>query len=130
VGLLAALFFVLGLRYSRRRNNRAVSDHDAPMHETPDEFVAGHPYEATNMTPSSTAKGMAYSTVTTAVSTSSGSVSGNPNEKRLSHPASDQHDAQALSALPQMHEDDQPTYVGVPAHLSGEKRWSGRGIMK
>jgi hypothetical protein len=130
VGFFAALFFVLGLRYSRRRNNRPAIDRRPSMHETPDEFLAGRPYEATNTTHSSTAMGKAYSIVTTAVSTSSGSVSGHLNEKRLSHPAFDQHDAEALSALPQMNDDDQPTYVGIPAHLSGEKRWSGRGIMK
>lgn len=133
VALLAAIFFLLGQWASRRRNNSPQVGHEAAMADHRQSFRAGQPYEATvvghGSPVTSDGKGYPHSTVTTAVSNKSRSVSGESNEKRLSHPAYDQHDPATLSALPQV-ADDETIHVGVPAHFSGEKRWSGRRYMK
>lgn len=75
------------------------------------------------------AKGAAYSGTATEIGSGSESVNGKsdlttPNER------SDQIDAAELPALPHMQNRDDPVYVGVPAHMSGSKRWSTREFEK
>lgn len=70
-----------------------------------------------------------HSFSTTEVGSSKGSMSGKSYEMSPST-MSNYHDAAELSALPQFGKDDGPTYVGVPSHMSGSKRWSMREYEK
>jgi hypothetical protein len=134
VVILALLFFFLGQRYSRRRSNRAQIEADSlPVAEN-DDFRAGRPYESTGSRDAApvfiTGKGHAYSTNTTVAGSDSPSVSGKSCDLPHSSPMSNPHDHSELSALPQITKEDDQMYVGVPAHMSGSKRWSMKEFMK
>ncbi|KIV96552.1 hypothetical protein PV10_00402 [Exophiala mesophila] len=132
IGVIALLVlsFLFGLRYSRRRNSGQVAGtkhaSEASLGEK-DTFQAGQPYEFSGSprqpTEDSVGKMHPHSFSTTEVGSSKGSTSKRSYEMSPSN-MSNYHDASELSALPQFGKDDEPTYVGVPAHMSGTKRWS------
>ncbi|KIY03220.1 uncharacterized protein Z520_01687 [Fonsecaea multimorphosa CBS 102226] len=131
--LLVLLSFLLGQRYSRRRNEHARDNTDLKAANEKDIFQAGRPYEATGprydaLGPSA-AKGHAYST-TTAIGSGSESTSGRSYDVPISDSAQNHANNPELSALPPIAKGDEPMYVGVPAHMSGSKRWSMKEFMK
>lgn len=126
--------FLLGQRYSRRRStdgHYVESLPDATVHEK-DAFQAGRPYELTGSnrhpTEMSTGKMHPYSFATAETRSGSESVSGKSYEMPgcgVSPSYSPYNEPAELSALPQFDKKgDAPMYVGVPAHMSGSKRWS------
>ncbi|KAJ9603673.1 hypothetical protein H2200_011859 [Cladophialophora chaetospira] len=132
--LLVGLSFLLGQRYSRRRNNVAGAKRKEAAAGEKDTFQAGRPYETTGpqyASPALTAgKSHAYSLNTTAVGSGSPSVGRQsfdaPNSpRRQSH-----YDDAELSALPPITKEDDQMYVGVPTHMSGSKRWSMKEFMR
>lgn len=133
VTALVVAGFLLGQRYSRRRSAEghfAKSLSDAGANEK-DNFRAGRPYElsGSNRQPTemSTGKMHPYSFTTTETRSGSESVSGKSYEMPGTIPGSavsPYNEPAELSALPQIEKNDAPMYVGVPAHMSGSKRWS------
>ena len=116
VSILVALAFYLGLLYSRRRRH---GEEDAKFSlPSEDTFQSGPPYEFSG-------KGQ--------LDTPEHEWSG--PEKRMAPlyetAPSRLHDTEELSALPEIKEPaDAPMYIGVPAHMSGSKRWSMPGYGK
>ncbi|KIW69069.1 hypothetical protein PV04_04967 [Phialophora macrospora] len=132
--LLIVLSFLLGQRYSRRRVNLSRATSDDISVEEKDTFQAGRPYETTGSQAASpalmTGRSHAYSTNTTAIGSDSPSVSGRSYDIPGSPPADNRYESSALSALPPITREDSQMYVGVPAHMSGSKRWSMKEFMK
>jgi len=125
--------FLLGQRYSRRRSAEGAYTENLPdptVHEK-DGFQAGRPYELTGSnrqpTEMSTGKMHPYSFTTAETLSPSESVSGKSYEMPgcgVSPSYSAYNEPAELSALPQIDQKEAPMYVGVPAHMSGSKRWS------
>ena len=119
--------FLLGQRYTRRRG--ADRDHANNMAAVEkDTFQAGRPYELTGSkrlpTEMSVGKMHPYSMTTAETISPAVSTSGRSYEMPGSS-VSPYSEPAELSALPQFDEKDpSPMYVGVPAHMSGSKRWS------
>jgi cell wall integrity and stress response component len=132
--LLVVLSFLLGQRYTRRRNNLSSATPDEVSVEEKDVFQAGRPYESTSSQVASpaltTGKTHAYSTNTTAIGSGSPSVSGRSYDMPGSPPAENRYENSELSALPPIIKEDNQMYVGVPTHMSGSKRWSMKEFMK
>lgn len=130
VVVLAVLSFLFGQRFSRRRQSLsrpATDDRSESTLAEKETFKAGRPYEFTGSLkhPSELAAGKIHphSLTTTEIGSATESMSGRSYEPSGSA-MSNHNDAAELSALPQFGRDDGPTYIGVPAHMSGTKRWS------
>lgn len=127
VTALVVAGFLLGQRYSRRRS--AVRDYDSnsAVFEK-DAFQAGRPYELTgsNRHPTEMSNGKMHPYSPTTAETTSGPGSVSAQSYEMPGSAVTPHSEPAeLSALPQFEDKDPaPMYVGVPAHMSGSKRWS------
>ncbi|EXJ60171.1 hypothetical protein A1O7_04323 [Cladophialophora yegresii CBS 114405] len=132
--LLVVLSFFLGQRCTRRRNNISRVTPDEDSVDEKDTFQAGRPYETTGPHAASSAhtsdKTNAYSTNTTAVGSGSPPVSGRSYHNPGSPPREHRYEDSELSALPPITNEDSQMYVGVPAHMSGSKRWSMKEFMK
>ncbi|OAG38779.1 hypothetical protein AYO21_06974 [Fonsecaea monophora] len=109
--LLALLSFLLGQRYSRRRNENARNNASLTGANEKDIFLAGRPYEASGPRLDALAGGKSYD------------MPGSDSVKNYANNSD-------LSALPPVGQGDEPMYVGVPAHMSGSKRWSMKEFVK
>ena len=134
VVFLAALSFLLGQRYSRRQNE---DDHSTPKNEYIEKtviFQAGRPYEMNDsdgLSPLPTsAKGHAYSMRTTVAGTESPPFTGKSYDTSKSPRMNTSYDQPDLSALPQISQEDEQMYVGMPSYMSGAKRWSTKEFRK
>jgi cell wall integrity and stress response component len=132
--VLVALSFFLGQRYSRRRNQRSANETDSEVIEEKEVFQAGLPYESTgkggNSPTATMGKAHAYSINTTVIGSESPSVSGRSYEPPRSPPPNTHQDSSELSALPSIDDATDQMYIGVPAHMSGSKRWSMKEFAK
>ncbi|EXJ94754.1 hypothetical protein A1O1_03152 [Capronia coronata CBS 617.96] len=124
--ILVFVAFLLGRRYSQRRNSSANKTYDSsrpPDAEEKNVFQAGLPYEHTGSRRhygGAPGKGHYVSDLTIEAESES---SGRSHKGVGLHSATGQPDATGISALPQVEENDQ-MYIGVPSHMSGSKRWS------
>ncbi|KAL2404928.1 hypothetical protein ABEF93_008294 [Exophiala dermatitidis] len=131
VFLLAVAAFILGLHYSHRRTAKAAAKYDGSKSsggEAKDDFLVGRPYE--HMVAQSRSPNMSvrkdYQIPTEIHSVSSSSrlyeAQNAPSSPPLP-PRSHQRVNGGYSPFPPAQEDE-PMYIGVPAHMSGSKRWS------
>ena len=122
IGIIFLIILSFWLGYSHRCKSQGKAEHGAASIEGLDTFRAGHPYESQTRFPTLTAdKGHAYSTNTTIAGSGSPTLSGKSYDLPQSPP---------MTALPQITKADDQIFVGVPAHMSGSRRWSMKEFLK